>query len=248
VLLERYGLGEAADVILAGGSAGGLSTILNLDHVASRLPRARVYGAPVAGYFLDHPPMPGGAYALPRPFPGNVEYMFAMFNATGSLNPACQLEHASAPWRCMMAPYAQAFVHTPFFAIQSRFDQFQLGPGIAGVPCLVGQAFAPPYRTDPAHTCNTTERQYIVQYGADFMAQFAPVLNSTVHGCFLVSCIQHGITAELLFNGAALGSVDALTAWRTRADLGRDVGYHFVDGCGDHGDTPCNGGTGCAPF
>jgi hypothetical protein len=54
-ILERdWGLGKAKDVVLAGGSAGGLSTYLHLDRLAERLPAAVVVGAPVAGYFLDH--------------------------------------------------------------------------------------------------------------------------------------------------------------------------------------------------
>ena len=58
ILLRDYGLGNAKDVVLAGGSAGGLSTYLGLDYVAERLPKANVVGMPVAGYFLDHAPAP----------------------------------------------------------------------------------------------------------------------------------------------------------------------------------------------
>ena len=71
------------------------------------------------------------------------------------------------------------------------------GPGIGRVPCVLGQAYAPPYKTDAAHVCNATERQFILLYGADFMEQFAPVLQSERNGCFLVSCIQHGINAAI---------------------------------------------------
>jgi len=56
-LIKNYGLGEATDVILSGGSAGGLSTFLHLDRVAARLPDAKVVGAPVAGYFTDQKPV-----------------------------------------------------------------------------------------------------------------------------------------------------------------------------------------------
>ena len=37
-LLAHYGLGRARDLILYGGSAGGLATFLNADRVAARLP------------------------------------------------------------------------------------------------------------------------------------------------------------------------------------------------------------------
>ena len=142
-----------------------------------------------------------------------------------------------------MAPYAQAFIATPFFSVQSRFDEFQLGPGIAHVPCEIGQTYAPPYRTDTIHVCNETEREFIVDYGAHFLQQYTPVLQSAKHGCFLVSCIQHGIDARI----DNLSSVDAFTRWRTKSTTGAQHGYHFVDNCGDKGTTPCNPGAGCAP-
>lgn len=52
VLEERFSLRAAAEVVVTGGSAGGLSTLLHVDHVAARVPTARVVGAPDAGYFL----------------------------------------------------------------------------------------------------------------------------------------------------------------------------------------------------
>lgn len=57
-LFDNFGMDEAEFVILTGGSAGGLSTFLHLDHVqqrvAARAPNARVVGQPVCGFFLDH--------------------------------------------------------------------------------------------------------------------------------------------------------------------------------------------------
>lgn len=117
-----------------------------------------------------------------------------------------------------------------------------------GVPCLLGQAYAPPYKTDRDHVCNATEKAYVKQYGSDFMAQFAPVLSSQRNGCFLVSCIQHGIAALITVNGQQLSLTDALTQWRTSGPIGKSFGYHFVDGCGHDGDTPCNLSPTCAPY
>ena len=52
-LIEK-GLGSAENVIFTGGSAGGLTTYLQVDHVASRLPQVKnVKGLGDAGWFLD---------------------------------------------------------------------------------------------------------------------------------------------------------------------------------------------------
>ena len=144
-----------------------------------------------------------------------------------------------------MAPYAQAFIKTPFFSVQSRFDEFQIGPGIANVPCEIGQTYAQPYRTDPAHVCNATEKSFIIEYGANFLKQFTPVVRSKVHGCWLVSCIQHGINAPI----GNVSFLDAFISWRTKGALGAEHTYHFVDDCGSmsDGSTHCNIAPGCAP-
>lgn len=51
LLFSSWGLDQATEVVLTGGSAGGLSTFLHVDHVAARVkavaPTARVVGNPV---------------------------------------------------------------------------------------------------------------------------------------------------------------------------------------------------------
>ena len=111
---------------------------------------------------------------------------------------------------------------------------------------MLGQNYAPPYKIDAAHVCNATERQFIVQYGADFMQQFAPVLQSGRNGCFLVSCVQHGINAAI----DGVTNAEAFAAWHCgvahEGRAGERARYHFVDDCGVGGATPCNVGAGCA--
>eukprot|EP01052_Picozoa_sp_SAG31_P019271 SAG31_NODE_1398_length_8501_cov_5.407046_11_plen_488_part_00 len=254
VLKRDFGLGHAREVVVSGGSAGGLTTYLNLDYIAEAIPNARVVGMPVAGYFLDHPRAPFAAPIPPFPQPGylgsypaSIKYMFMMFHSSTQLSSKCRAAFAPAgeEYKCLMAPYAVEFISSRFFAVQSRFDEWQLGPGIANVPCLLGQTYSPPYKTDTIHVCNSTERDYIVQYGADFMRQFAPVLSpkNTANGLFLVSCIQHGIDAAI--NGITL--LDAFKSWHTGGSLGKNSTYKFIDSCGNAGDTPCNAGSGCAP-
>eukprot|EP00039_Didymoeca_costata_P017231 m.317516 g.317516 ORF g.317516 m.317516 type:complete len:247 (-) comp16509_c1_seq2:24-764(-) len=72
VLMRDYGLSNAKQVVLSGGSAGGLSTYLHLDRLSTLLPKAQVYGAPNAGYFLDHGRMPGVKPTLPFSYPEGI--------------------------------------------------------------------------------------------------------------------------------------------------------------------------------
>jgi len=53
---STLGMSKATDVILSGGSAGGLAVFYNLDHVATLLPKStRLVGFPDAGFFLVSP-------------------------------------------------------------------------------------------------------------------------------------------------------------------------------------------------
>jgi hypothetical protein len=54
--LEEHGLDAATEVLLSGGSAGGLSTYLHADHIGSRLPKSvtKYRAAPNSGFFLLH--------------------------------------------------------------------------------------------------------------------------------------------------------------------------------------------------
>jgi hypothetical protein len=86
-LLLDLGMDKAELIVFTGGSAGGLTVFLHLDHVRERMrtqaPNARVVGEPVCGFFLDSG---NDGYA-----PANVTYtqqmayVFKMQNAAASL-------------------------------------------------------------------------------------------------------------------------------------------------------------------
>ena len=57
-LFHNSDITKAKTLIVAGDSAGGLSTFLHLDHIAAMMKAqgsaARVVGLPVCGFFIDH--------------------------------------------------------------------------------------------------------------------------------------------------------------------------------------------------
>lgn len=150
---------DAELIVFTGGSAGGLTVFLHLDHVAQRMrteaPNARVVGKPVCGFFADLPT--DGYTPQARSYPNNMRYVYHMQKAGPSLSTACQAFYGSDAWRCIMAPHAAQFVETPWFALQSRFDTWQLG-NIAQLPCA----------SDPLK-CNETMWRDMQAYGQSFM-------------------------------------------------------------------------------
>jgi hypothetical protein len=248
VLRDRFGFADARRLVVSGGSAGGLTTYLHVDGIAARLRSLNpdpevaieVVGRPVAGYFIDAKPFAppsGGNYST------QIRYGMQMFNGTAALSPACRAAQAPGEeWRCWMAPTAFPFVRQRVFAVQSRFDEFQLR-SFVHLPCMIKQPYAPPY---PPSTCTTAEVAAINSFGADLYSQFSQtVLASPSTGSWLVSCIQHDVNA-LIRN---VTEVDAFSSWLNRGDLGKSIGYKWVDQCGHGGgDTPCNSGSRCAPY
>ena len=52
---QHFGLKNATEVIVTGGSAGGLSTFLHVDRISNRFDNnVKIRAAPIVGFFLDH--------------------------------------------------------------------------------------------------------------------------------------------------------------------------------------------------
>ena len=100
--------------------------------MATEAPNARVVGEPVCGFFADL----GNDGSQPPnvTYPLRMQYVYKMQNAQVSLSPACKTALGADAAKCIMAPHAARFVTTPWFALQSRFDTWQLG-NIAMIPC-----------------------------------------------------------------------------------------------------------------
>lgn len=148
---EQLGLDRATELVVTGGSAGGLSTFLHLDHIAQRMKVSApscvlVTGAPVVGYFLDHanyvqlhPPVAGTSgqpartkanqIASSYPHSGNysswMKTVVSDQNATAALLPECLAAFSDRPHLCFMSPHAVQFIRTPLFVFNSKFDAWQ---------------------------------------------------------------------------------------------------------------------------
>lgn len=63
-------------------------------------------------------------------YPTWMKYIYSMQNLTfspdGGLTATCQEQFKTEPWKCFMSPHAQAFVKTPYFMFNSKYDAWQL--------------------------------------------------------------------------------------------------------------------------
>jgi len=208
---------DAEEVMLAGGSAGGLGTFLQADYVGelvhSRAPGLQRYRAvPVSGFFLAHPTLSGKDV-----FAASMRATYELHNATVSAECRARLP-ASDGWRCFLANYSYAAAHTPMFPIQSSVDLYQLyailQAGGWDQGCLNrGLQFA---------NCTAEQLMAFNGYAAALLAAWGANLTHGKptrpgEGAFIESCLEHvAEQSHAMFDGYAIDDVSmqqALSRW-----------------------------------
>ena len=193
-LQTEHGMADATEVILSGGSAGGLAVFYNLDHLATLLsPGVRLTGFPDAGFFLDAPRLSGD-----HKFAKAFKVTDALWNVTGSggTNARCLAAMAAGEgsrwttsaskqdWRCLMAPYIAPHVETPIYVMNSGFDVWQLRE-ILGAECI----------PTPATRCtvaqNRSLREYYHQMVGNITGTVLAGAGASRNGVYLDSCYVH---------------------------------------------------------
>ena len=170
-LLAVEGLSAATDVVLSGGSAGGLATFLHADSwrdaILASSPNAKVVAVPDSGFFLNY-----NASAHRAPYGASMRWVFDRGNGTGGVPPACLAANPSDPALCMFAEVVSRTMATPTLAQQSTYDSYQVG-SILEVP------------DSNVSAINAYGRLVAARVQADLIA------TSPNHGVFLDSCFHH---------------------------------------------------------
>lgn len=232
LLSSEGGMAGAEDIVISGTSAGGLGIYLNIDQIAAQIPNtARVRGLASAGYFLALESAAGG-------YQDQMLQLAQESNSTGALSPACLIAAAKdgrAAESCFFAEYAAPHIVTPTFALQSRFDTWQLAhiphisttnkSGVVGYGELIRRRMSPLITN--ARTTTTTATT----------ATTATATNASdpkpKHAVWLSPCETHGLGVtgywtKSMLNGSSIS--DAFDAWfsgeldgKSRAWLGETI-------------------------
>jgi hypothetical protein len=153
-------LSTATDIVLSGCSAGAMRIIAHLDALRAMLPSAaKVVGYADSGFFMDV-----------DAFTSSKKYLITGHNGTALFSPKCVRDHSAQPHKCLVASVASAYLETPLFAFQSRYDFDQL-EGETTEACRGSDA------------CVST-------YGANLTAHVEANLVGP-HGYFIDSCERH---------------------------------------------------------
>ena len=222
-LRNEHGLGSATEVLVSGGSAGGLSAYIHADYIHASFPSPsavqKFRAAPVSGFFLNHRTMNG---ALEHE--ANMRYVYTMMNSSAGVNRACAAHYApqgdGEAWRCIFANESWTFSATPTFALQSAIDAYQISdildfPNKQCAGLHVGNPQAPGPQMS---NCSVSELATLAQYERDFMTdvQSSPAFRRAGSGGFIESCVEHCLGMAGGWNVVTQNNVtmqQAMSAW-----------------------------------
>jgi len=184
-LRDAEGMGSAESVVVSGTSAGGLAVYLNIDAIRAMLPTVpRVRGLASAGFFLaGHDAAATAARPRNASFTAQIMALAAASNSSAALDAGCVAAAAArgeAPEVCFFPQRSAPFIDTPVFALQSRFDTWQL----EHIPKIA-----------------TSNASGVEAYGREIAAEIAPLADAAAggasarvpHALWLSSCLTHGL-------------------------------------------------------
>jgi hypothetical protein len=215
--LDAAGMAGATDILLTGESAGGIAVWPKLDATAARYPKARVTGAPVAGFYSyafpyvgpNATPADGG---LPSFTPAGLGELYALYKP--SLDASCVAAFPADPSPCLLSNNSLPFIATPVFVTESLSDSVQLTAHD---------------NINAADRTLAPELAYIAAWSANMSAALAPLLAAANprSGAFAAACWLHtGFTAKQPTIGG-VGFLEAAAAWYAQAG-----DYKVSDACG----------------
>ncbi|GER30539.1 pectinacetylesterase family protein [Striga asiatica] len=183
--LAAKGMAYADNILLSGGSAGGLATILNCDGLRSLVPYAKtVKCLSDSGFFLHAPNLPGVMH--------REQYFSDVVQLHGLANLLPQTcTSRMSPNLCLFPEYLVEDIKTPLFLLESSFDLFQI------------QIQYTPYVGGGRHEwfncvhlslsfCNSTQIEKLQEFHTTFVQTLQNLNYSPFRGAFVHNCFRHG--------------------------------------------------------
>lgn len=124
-------LKDATDIILSGGSAGGIGVWMNVDYLAKRYPKAKVTALTIAGHYfyatfydgVNHTDSSGIADFRETAWPTT----YALYDAF--VDESCKIAHelkGMHPGACMLSNNSFPYIESDAFVVQAQTDQVVL--------------------------------------------------------------------------------------------------------------------------
>lgn len=226
-------------MVWSGESAGGIASLAHLDWAQGHLgKKARLYGAPVGGfYFSNNAPYTGrDAIVYVSWTYANLQKYVALWDAF--LPSACKAAHRSDPWSCVFADQSYATVTTPLFVIEAQTDAIVM-PLHDGLPPLWhdGSTCA-----NNITTCPPQMLEYMALWKGNMSSAISQVgALKPRDSLFHPACLVHTGFTQWGPKVTGLNFVEALGEWLSSLEEGLVKVPRFVDSCSGVMCGSCNG-------
>jgi hypothetical protein len=123
-------LSKATDVVVGGGSAGGLATFIHCDRWAKAVKAkgsAKYACLADSGFFLDYEGPPDPPRFPTYGYHTGMKWAYEQMNSSAGVQQECQAAHSKMgdAWKCNFAQHTSSFNDAPLFARQSTYDSWQ---------------------------------------------------------------------------------------------------------------------------
>ncbi|KAH6816716.1 hypothetical protein C2S51_021536 [Perilla frutescens var. frutescens] len=181
--LEREGMKNATNAILAGSSAGGLATILNCDFFQSYFDKiGRLKCISDAGFFIYGKDLPGAADHREVSRASIVKF----HDLARMLPKSCTSRRNAG--LCLFSDYVAGDVKTPLFILNSNFDSNQITYNLDPYP-VDNQGWS--NCTNNIQSCTQGQLRVIKDFGTAFLNALEGLHESESRGYFIDSCYTH---------------------------------------------------------
>ena len=238
VLHTQYGFDEATEVLLAGGSAGGLAVFLQANRIGDFLransQSVRYKVVPVSGFFIEHDNVNGESV-----YQDQMRSLFEMSGAIDGLSPSCiAAQNPGEEWKCNFAGPAYAHVNAPVFVINSALDAWQVACILTALPmvgtggsssdvefhghCNAMEAWMRCADLDGSAItrCSVAQMQTLIDFQEEFVNQLTSSVTFSMpqNSAFIYSCHTHSgmISQPQMWSALEVAGVavtDAVSRW-----------------------------------
>ena len=176
----HYDLFNASEVILTGGSSGGMACYIWMSYLQHYFPNStKLMGLPDAGFFLDTYDEEAGCHLLRYLIQQLANLVQSQQNP---LYQYCRYYETSEIWKCLIPQYIVEDIDFPVFISNSQVDYEQL-TNLNGVECIM--------RGTPT-SCTEDDRRKIIKVREYFLARLLEIKATKPQwGFYSRTCFEH---------------------------------------------------------
>ena len=196
-LALNYGLNDATDFVVGGGSAGGLATFIHTNYIAVNffdLTKTKLVSMPDVGFFIEYNGWNGKTQ-----WANHIKYGYNMHNVSSSIIDSPCFDNKN--WNNSECVFAQNIAGDniiPTFALNSQYDQYQaqsiLGTGTSNATLLneYGQNFT-----------RILINNYLSRNS----------VSGNIYGAYIDGCYHHDAINPIYFSGLNIDGDTQATAF-----------------------------------